>query len=79
MFGDVLTWHRYDRTGTPYILDCQEDYQEEENVKEYNNLLDRMIYCLNIMKDSDKPWDVRYKARDDFFKDFNEHFYSLWD
>lgn len=79
MFEDILIWYRFNRTGTPYILDCYEDYQEEKNKKEYNDLLDKMGYCLSVMKDEEKSWDIRYKARDDFFKDFCENFYSFWD
>lgn len=92
---EILTWHRYHRVGTGYILDEPVDLnnkeQDERNIKAYNDGLDRMIELLdqmnedNEMYDNLKPDDWKKKsemieaATEEFFKLFNKYFYYLWD
>ena len=82
---EILTNYRHFRSGTPDIIDSG---TENENIKAYNAILDRMIDLLDKMdesnpiynnmswKDADKK---KEDAKNEFFKLFSEQFYGLWD
>lgn len=92
---EILTWHRYHRVGTGYILDEPVDLnnkeQDERNIKAYNDGLDRMIELLDQMNEDNEMYDnlepdgwkkkseMIEAATEEFFKLFNKYFYYLWD
>ena len=75
MYKDILTWYRNERTGTP----CIKPYEEENNEKLYNDMLDKMLYYLDVMGDDSKPQQLRKMCCKQFFTKFSEHFYGFWD
>lgn len=84
---EILTSYRYERSGTPVVINIQ-DYPDgnwdEENEKAFNEILDRMLVNLKIMRNEDHvlgggDWDKVLVAKDEFFADFSKHFYSFWD
>ena len=82
---EILTNYRHFRSGTPDIIDSG---TKNENIEAYNAILDRMIDLLDKMdesnpiynnmswKDADKK---KEDAKNEFFKLFSKHFYTLWD
>lgn len=86
---EILTNYRYNRDGTPIMDDVfVANNYDSANEEAYNKILDHMIELLNQM-DENNPiydnmdWKAKDKsmndAKDEFFKLFGEHFYSLWD
>ena len=82
---ELLTNLRYNRCGTPIVIDSV-DYDENEEV--YNKILDEMIDLLDKMDElnpiyDDMDWKQVYgatkEAKDKFFKLFSEYFYGFWD
>lgn len=90
---DILTNYRYNRMGSPIVIDNFFDVKEENsndvvNEEEYNAILDRMIVLLDLMDEhnqlyNDMDWKEADKKKEDskneFFKLFSEQFYGLWD
>ena len=90
---EILTNYRYNRMGSPVVIDNFFDVKEENsndvvNEEEYNVILDRMIVLLDLMDEhnqlyNDMDWKEAYKKKEDakneFFKLFSEQFYGLWD
>ena len=90
---EILTNYRYNRMGSPVVIDNFFDVKEENsndvvNEEEYNAILDRMIVLLDLMDEHNKLYnDVDWKeadkkkedAKNEFFKLFSEQFYGLWD
>ena len=90
---EILTNYRYNRMGSPVVIDNFFDVKEENsndvvNEEEYNAILDRMIVLLDLMDEhnqlyNDMDWKEADKkkenAKNEFFKLFSEQFYGLWD
>ena len=90
---DILTNYRYNRMGSPVVIDNFFDVKEENpndvvNEEAYNAILDRMIVLLDLMDEhnqlyNDMDWKEADKKKEDakneFFKLFSEQFYGLWD
>lgn len=90
---EILTNYRYNRMGSPVVIDNFFDVKEENsndvvNEEEYNSILDRMIVLLDLMDEhnqlyNDMDWKEADKKKEDakneFFKLFSEQFYGLWD
>ena len=90
---EILTNYRYNRMGSPVVIDNFFDVKEENsndiaNEEAYNAILDRMIDLLDKMDESNPIYDnmdwkesdkAIVNAKNEFFKLFSEHFYSLWD
>ena len=89
----ILTNYRYNRMGSPVVIDNFFDVKEENpndvvNEEAYNAILDRMIALLDLMDENnqlynDMDWKEADKKKEDakneFFKLFSKHFYTLWD
>lgn len=82
----ILTNYRYNRTGSPVVIDNFFDVVANEEA--YNVILDRMIVLLDLMDEhnqlyNDMDWKEADKKKEDakneFFKLFSEQFYGLWD
>lgn len=90
---EILTNYRYNRMGSPVVIDNFFDVKEENpndiaNEEAYNAILDRMIALLDLMDEcnqlyNDMDWKEADKkkenAKNEFFKLFSEQFYGLWD
>lgn len=90
---EILTNYRYNRMGSPVVIDNFFDVKEENsndiaNEEAYNAILDRMIALLDLMDErnqlyNDMDWKEADKKKEDakneFFKLFSEQFYGLWD
>ena len=90
---EILTNYRYNRMGSPVVIDNFFDVKEENsndvvNEEEYNAILDRMIVLLDLMDEHNQLYnDMDWKeadrkkedAKNEFFKLFSEQFYGLWD
>ena len=90
---EILTNYRYHRMGSPVVIDNFFDVKEENpnditNEEAYNAILDRMIILLDLMDENnqlynDMDWKEADKKKEDakneFFKLFSKHFYTLWD
>ena len=90
---EILTNYRYNRMGSPVVIDNFFDVKEENsndvvNEEAYNAILDRMIVLLDLMDEHNKLYnDMDWKeadkkkedAKNEFFKLFSEQFYGLWD
>ena len=90
---EVLINYRYNRMGSPVVIDNFFDVKEENpndvvNEEAYNAILDRMIVLLDLMDENnqlynDMDWKEADKKKEDakneFFKLFSEQFYGLWD
>ena len=90
---EILTNYRYNRMGSPVVIDNFFDAKEENsndvvNEEAYNAILDRMIVLLDLMDEhnqlyNDMDWKEADKKKEDakneFFKLFSEQFYGLWD
>ena len=90
---EILTNYRYNRMGSPVVIDNFFDVKEENsndvvNEEAYNAILDRMIVLLDLMDEhnqlyNDMDWKEAHKKKEDakneFFKLFSEQFYGLWD
>ena len=90
---EILTNYRYNRMGSPVVIDNFFDVKEENsndvaNEEAYNASLDRMIVLLDLMDEhnqlyNDMDWKEADKKKEDakneFFKLFSEQFYGLWD
>lgn len=90
---EILTNYRYNRMGSPIVIDNFFDVKEENpndvvNEEAYNAILDRMIVLLDLMDEhnqlyNDMDWKEADKKKEDakneFFKLFSEQFYGLWD
>ena len=90
---EILTNYRYNRMGSPVVIDNFFDVKEENpnditNEEAYNAILDRMIILLDLMDENnqlynDMDWKEADKKKEDakneFFKLFSKHFYTLWD
>ena len=83
---EILTNYRYNRMGSPVVIDNSFDVVVNE--EEYNAILDRMIVLLDLMDEhnqlyNDMDWKEADKKKEDakneFFKLFSEQFYGLWD
>lgn len=89
----ILTNYRYNRMGSPVVIDNFFDVKEENpndivNEEAYNAILDRMIVLLDLMDEhnqlyNDMDWKEADKKKEDakneFFKLFSKYFYTLWD
>ena len=87
---DILVYFRNHHDGYPVTPNFNDMLQEELEA-EYDADLDKMISLLDDMdednpkyetkyqKDYKKCLDEMYAAKDEFFKLFAKHFYSLWD
>ena len=90
---EILTNYRYNRMGSPVVIDNFFDVKEENpndvvNEEAYNAILDRMIVLLDLMDENnqlynDMDWKEADKKKEDakneFFKLFSKYFYTLWD
>ena len=90
---EILTNYRYNRMGSPVVIDNFFDVKEENpndvaNEAAYNAILDKMIVLLDLMDENnqlynDMDWKEADKKKEDakneFFKLFSEQFYGLWD
>ena len=90
---EVLINYRYNRMGSPVVIDNFFDVKEENpndvvNEEAYNAILDRMIVLLDLMDENNQLYnDMDWKdadkkkedAKNEFFKLFSEQFYGLWD
>ena len=90
---EILINYRYNRMGSPVVIDNFFDVKEENsndvvNEEEYNAILDRMIVLLDLMDEhnqlyNDMDWKEADKKKEDakneFFKLFSKYFYTLWD
>ena len=90
---EIITNYRYNRMGSPVVIDNFFDVKEENpndvaNEEAYNAILDRMIVLLDLMDEhnqlyNDMDWKEADKKKEDakneFFKLFSEQFYGLWD
>ena len=90
---EILINYRYNRMGSPVVIDNFFDVKEENsndvvNEEEYNAILDRMIVLLDLMDEHNQLYnDMDWKeadrkkedAKNEFFKLFSEQFYGLWD
>ena len=90
---EILTNYRYNRMGSPVVIDNFFDVKEENpndvvNEEAYNAIIDRMIVLLDLMDEhnqlyNDMDWKEADKKKEDakneFFKLFSEQFYGLWD
>ena len=90
---EILTNYRYNRMGSPVVIDNFFDVKEENsndvvNEEEYNAILDRMIVLLDLMDEHNQLYDdmdwkeadkKKEDAKNEFFKLFSEQFYGLWD
>ena len=90
---EILTNYRYNRMGSPVVIDNFFDVKEENsndvaNEEAYNAILDRMIVLLDLMDEHNQLYnDIDWKeadkkkegAKNEFFKLFSEQFYGLWD
>ena len=90
---EILTNYRYNRMGSPVVIDNFFDVKEENqndvvNEEAYNAILDRMIVLLDLMDENNQlynnmDWKEADKKKEDakneFFKLFSEQFYGLWD
>ena len=90
---EILTNYRYNRMGSPVVIDNFFDVKEENsndvvNEEEYNAILDRMIALLDLMDEHNQLYDdmdwkeadkKKEDAKNEFFKLFSEQFYGLWD
>ena len=85
----ILTGYRNTHYGTK-IIDA--NCTLEENSEKWNGIIDRMIELLDLMDECNPKYDTpeyeediwladkeMNEAKDEFFKLFAEHFYSLWD
>ena len=90
---EILTNYRYNRMGSPVVIDNLFDVKEENpndvvNEEAYNAILDRMIVLLDLMDEHNQLYDdmdwkeadkKKEDAKNEFFKLFSKHFYTLWD
>ena len=83
---EILTWYRYERCGTPWVVDAysgeheSRDVAVEINEKVWNEELDKMIALLDKMNTDEVQITAEaLKAKDEFFKMFSEYFYDFWD
>ena len=90
---EIITNYRYNRMGSPVVIDNFFDVKEENsndvvNEEEYNAILDRMIVLLDLMDEHNQLYDdmdwkeadkKKEDAKNEFFKLFSEQFYGLWD
>ena len=90
---EILTNYRYNRMGSPVVIDNFFDVKEENpndvvNEEAYNAILDRMIDLLDKMDESNPIYNnmswkdadkKKEDAKNEFFKLFSEQFYGLWD
>ena len=83
----ILSTFRNTHHGYP-VVSYDDRESQEQSEKEYDADLDRMIMLLESM-DEDNPkydgmdykeqYNRMYESKDEFFKLFAKHFYSLWD
>lgn len=90
---EIITNYRYNRMGSPVVIDNFFDVKEENsndvvNEEAYNAILDRMIILLDLMDEHNQLYDdmdwkeadkKKEDAKNEFFKLFSEQFYGLWD
>lgn len=90
---EIITNYRYNRMGSPVVIDNFFDVKEENsndvvNEEAYNAILDRMIVLLDLMDEHNQLYDdmdwkeadkKKEDAKNEFFKLFSERFYGLWD
>ena len=90
---EILTNYRYNRMGSPVVIDNFFDVKEENpndiaNEEAYNAILDRMIVLLDLMDEHNQLYNdmdrkeadkKKEDAKNEFFKLFSEQFYGLWD
>ena len=90
---EIITNYRYNRMGSPVVIDNFFDVKEENsndvvNEEAYNAILDRMIVLLDLMDEHNQLYDdmdwkeadkKKEDAKNEFFKLFSEQFYGLWD
>lgn len=89
MWEDILTNYRYNRNGTPIMLSNYNPEDDEKNEKLFNDKLDLLLDKLAVMKqdpldgkttkESKEIANQRDTAKEEFFKEFSEIFYDLWD
>ena len=88
---DILKTYRYNHVGYPVVSYDNKDLQKAAN-RDYDADLDKMISLLEDMDEDNPKYEAEeyqkdYKrlcnetlvAKDEFFKLFAKHFYSLWD
>ena len=88
--------HYKNHSGIPLVLEgCAWDdpsYDEEENVKKWYGIIDRMIELLDLMDECNEKYSAeeynkyplkgyteREIAKNEFFELFSKYFYNLWD
>lgn len=78
---EILEFYRYHRNGTPVLVNLGEDGWEKCNDEAYNELLDRMLKNLRIMKADDGIVfsQETIDAKVAFFADFSKYFFHFWD
>lgn len=83
---EILTWYRYKRVGTPWIIESYPDKRDSDNVitetneKVWDAELDKMISLLDKMNFDDVCVSTdAIEAKDEFFRMFSKYFYDFWD
>ena len=87
---DILTEYRKSHIGYPLGITCEEWEAKVDKLISLLNDMDELnpIYVAeeyqkdfhgNKLQDQLKIDDAMTEAKDEFFKLFAEHFYSLWD
>ena len=83
----ILPTFRSEHHGYPVVSFDDRELQEQSE-KEYDADIDRMIELLDDMDennpkyedmDYESQYNKMYSSKDEFFKLFAKHFYSLWD
>lgn len=84
---EILIYYRDKRNGTPIVINLADytgDTWEEANENAFNEMINRMLTNLHIMKNDNNilgagDWDKVVAAKDEFFTDFSKMFYNFWD
>lgn len=90
---EILTYYRYNRSGTPWLLDIKKHWptnkeDDAKNEKYYDDLIDRMLLLLDSMDETDRIYEDKpyieikrliNEAKDEFFEMFSTYFYTFWD
>lgn len=83
----ILPTFRSEHHGYP-VASFDDRELQEQSEKEYDADIDRMIELLDDMDENNSKYEDMdyeaqynnmYAAKDEFFKLFAKHFYSLWD
>lgn len=84
---EILTFYKEKRHGTIVIIDLPGDISdnwEKDNAAAFDEVIDRMLKNLEIMKSEDffyrdDETNEVIKAKNEFFEDFSKYFFDFWD